>query len=49
MHLSEPLMHQEQNDDEPNENEPNENVPRNHDGEAEDILGISKEKLQFLQ
>lgn len=32
VHLSEPLMHQEQNDDEPNENEPNENVPRNHDG-----------------
>ena len=32
VHLSEPLMHREQNDDEPNENGPNENVPRNHDG-----------------
>lgn len=32
MHLSEPLMHREQNDDEANENGPNENVPRNHDG-----------------
>ena len=29
VHLSEPLMHREKNDDEPNE--PNENVPRNHD------------------
>ena len=32
VHLSEPLMHREQNDDEPNENGPKENVPRNHDG-----------------
>lgn len=32
VHLSEPLMHRDQNNDEPDENAPNENVPQNHGG-----------------